>query len=71
MKKIVWLVITIVVALALLPVISTSISDLTGDGGDLNGTAAATILDLVPFFYVVLIVLGSMLAAFSFGRKGD
>lgn len=65
MNKLFSVVITIVVAVALLPVITAGISTLTGPEGDLNGTPVAALLDLVPLLYVAVVIIGGFLA----GRK--
>lgn len=67
MKRLFAIVIGIVVAVALLPVITTGIADLTGTGGALEGSPAAPLLDLVPLLYVAVVIIGSFLA----GKKFD
>ena len=41
-----------VVAISVIPTVVTSIADLTGTGGALEGTAAGTLLDLAPLVFV-------------------
>ena len=41
-----------VIAISVIPIIVTTISNLTGTGGDLNGTVAGTLLDLAPLVFV-------------------
>ena len=41
-----------VIAVSVIPTIVTAVSDLTGSGGALNGTVAATLLDLAPLVFV-------------------
>lgn len=61
MKRIVSIVVGIVVAVALLPVISNSITDLTGTGGSLENSPVAPLLDLVPLLYVAGVIITSIL----------
>lgn len=41
-----------VVAISVIPTIASSVSALTGVGGDLEGTVAGTLLDLAPLVFV-------------------
>jgi hypothetical protein len=41
-----------VIAVSVIPTIVTSINALTGDGGELEGTVAGTLLDLAPLVFV-------------------
>ena len=41
-----------VIAISVIPMIVTTISDLTGTGGALNGNIAGTLLDLAPLVFV-------------------
>ncbi len=61
MKKIFGGVITVVIAVALLPVITGAIAVLTGPDGDLEGTTVAPLLDLVPLLYVATSIIGGFL----------
>lgn len=49
-----WIKIAIgaVIAISVLPMIANTITDLTGTGGALEGTVAATLLDLSPIVFV-------------------
>lgn len=49
-------VITLVVGLALTPVIVTSVEDLTGVGKPLADSPAGSLLDLLPFVYIAGII---------------
>lgn len=53
-----WIKIAIgaVVAISVIPTIVTSVSTLTGVGGDLEGTVAGTLLDLAPLVFVASIL---------------
>jgi len=50
--------ITIVIGLALLPVINDFVDGLTGDGGALAGTTVGSLVDLLPILYVIVLVAG-------------
>ena len=41
-----------VIAIAVIPMIATTVTDLTGTGGALEGTVAGTLLDLAPLVFV-------------------
>jgi len=41
-----------VIAIAVVPMIATTVSDLTGDAGALHGTVAGTLMDLAPLVFV-------------------
>lgn len=41
-----------VIAMSVIPVVVTTVNDLTGSGGDLNGTPAGTLLALAPLVFV-------------------
>jgi len=45
-----------VVAISVIPTIVTSVSALTGVGGDLEGTVSGTLLDLAPLVFVASIL---------------
>ena len=53
-----------VIAISVIPTIVTSVSALTGVGGDLEGTVAGTLLDLAPLVFVASVL------AFLFTRTG-
>jgi len=50
----------IVIGLALLPVVATFASDLTGTGGQLEGTTVGALVDLMPILYVIILVAGAV-----------
>ena len=54
-----------VVAISVIPTIVTSVSALTGTGGDLEGTVSGTLLDLAPLVFVASIL------AFLFMKTGS
>ena len=54
-----------VVAISVIPTIVTSVSGLTGTGGDLEGSVAGTLLDLAPLVFVAAIL------AFLFMKTGQ
>ncbi len=54
-----------VIAIAVIPMIVTSVSSLTGAGGDLEGTVAGTLLDLAPLVFVAGVL------AFLFLKTGS
>jgi len=68
-SKLIAVVIGLVVGLSLLPVVYTFVTDLTGEGGDLEGTAAGALVDLLPILYVIILVAGAV-AYVTFSRKG-
>ena len=41
-----------VIAIAVIPMIANTVTQLTGTGGALNGTVAGTLLDLSPLVFV-------------------
>jgi hypothetical protein len=45
-----------VVAISVIPTIVTSVTALTGTGGDLEGTVSGTLLDLAPMVFVASIL---------------
>ena len=61
-----WIKIAIgaVVAISVIPTIVTSVTELTGVGGALEGQVAGTLLDLAPLVFVASIL------AFLFIRTG-
>lgn len=50
------LVIGFVIAVSMIPVVVTSVSDLTGTGGDLENTPAGTLLSIAPLILVASIL---------------
>lgn len=57
-NKLITGMITIVIGLALLPVVNNFVTDLTGDGADFAGTTVGTLIDLLPILYVIVLVAG-------------
>ena len=53
-----------VVAISVIPTIVTSVTALTGTGGDLENTVSGTLLDLAPLVFVASIL------AFMFLKTG-
>jgi len=49
-------VITLVISLALLPTLQSSIDELTGTEGVYNGTTEGALIDLIPVVMVVVFV---------------
>lgn len=58
-------VIGAVIAISVIPVLMSSIGDLTGEGGALTGTAAGTLLDIAP------LVLVAGVLAYIFTKSGS
>lgn len=58
-KTIIGIVITMVIGLALLPVVATFVDGLTGVGMTYAGTSTGTLIDLLPILYVLILVAGS------------
>lgn len=50
----------IVIGLALLPVVATFASDLTGVGGQLADTSVGALVDLMPILYVIILIAGAV-----------
>jgi hypothetical protein len=67
-NKLVGGLLTIVIGLSLLPVVNDFVTGLTGDGKVYEDTTIGTLIDLVPIFYVIVIV-GGVVALISIGRK--
>jgi hypothetical protein len=59
---------TIVIGLSLLPVVNDFVTGLTGSGKVYEDTTIGTLIDLVPIFYVIVIV-GGVVALISIGRN--
>ena len=57
-----------VIAISVVPIIVTTINDLTGTGGSLENTVAGTLLDLAPLVFVAG-VLGYLFL--KTGSKGE
>lgn len=58
-----------VIAISVIPIIATTVTDLTKTGGALGGTVSGTLLDLAPLVFVAG-VLGYLFLATG-SRKGD
>jgi hypothetical protein len=67
-NKLIGGLLTIVIGLSLLPVVNSFVTDLTGSGGVYADSTIGTLIDLVPLFYVIVIV-GGVVALITFGRK--
>lgn len=55
--KLVGVLIFVVIAMALLPTIMTSVTEGSANATDSGYTSAATLIDLVPLFYVIAILV--------------
>jgi hypothetical protein len=49
--------ITLVIGINLLPVLNDVITPLTGTGGAFEATATGSMLDLLPFLFVIIMVV--------------
>jgi hypothetical protein len=67
-NKLIGGLLTIVIGLSLLPVVHSFVDELTGSTGVYADTTIGTLIDLVPLFYVIVIV-GGVVALIAFGRK--
>ena len=54
-----------VIAISVIPTVVSAVTDLTGTGGALNGTAAGTLLDLAPLVFVAGVL------AYLFAKTGS
>jgi len=68
-SKLIGGLLTIVIGLSLLPVVNSFVADLTGTGMVYEDTTIGTLIDLVPLFYVIVIV-GGVVALIAFNRRG-
>jgi len=59
-NKMISALIAIVVGLSLLPVVYDFADGLTNSSGALYDTTAGTLVDLLPIFYVIILVAGSV-----------
>lgn len=59
-NKIIGVMIALVIGLALLPVVNSFATELTGTGGDLEGTTTGALVDLLPVLYVIILVAGAV-----------
>ena len=60
-NKLIGGLLSIVVGLALMPVIADSTSTLTGSGGTFEGTTTGSLIDLIPIIFVVVVVAATVL----------
>ena len=68
-KTLIGVVITIVIGLALLPVVQEFVSGLTGVGMVYADTTTGSLIDLLPVLYVLILVSGSALAIYFTAKK--
>lgn len=68
-SKIMAALVTIVVGLALTPIVFEFADNLTGDGGALAGTTAGTLVELIPVLFVLILVAGTIGYVY-FSRRG-
>lgn len=59
-NKIIGVMITMVIGLALLPVVGEFASTLTGVGGQFVDTIVGSLINLLPVIYVIILVAGSV-----------
>lgn len=67
-KSLIQGMIAVVIGLALLPVVNTFVTDLTGTGGELETSTVAPLINLIPTLYVIILVVG-LVAYVYFSRK--
>jgi urea transporter len=67
-NKLIGGLLTIVIGLSLLPVVHDFVDGLTGANMVYENTTIGTLIDLVPLFYVIVIV-GGVVALIAWGRK--
>jgi hypothetical protein len=68
-NKLIGGLLTIVIGLSLLPVVHDFVDGLTGTDMVYEDTTIGTLIDLVPLFYVIVIV-GGVVALIAFNRRG-
>ncbi|MDD4414960.1 MAG: hypothetical protein PHR14_10550 [Oscillospiraceae bacterium] len=69
-SKLLGALVTIVVGLALLPIVSDFVDGLTGTGMVYENTTTGSLIDLLPILYVLILVGGTIVAvAFSSRKK--
>jgi hypothetical protein len=68
-NKLIGGLLTIVIGLSLLPVVHDFVDGLTGTEMVYADTTIGTLIDLVPLFYVIVIV-GGVVALIAFNRRG-
>jgi len=56
-NKLLGALITLVIGINLLPILSDVITPLTGVGGTFENTATGSMLDLLPFLFVIVMVV--------------
>lgn len=59
-NKLIGVMIFLVVGLALLPVVASFVTDLTGTGGSFADSTVGALIDLLPILYVIILVAGSV-----------
>lgn len=59
-NKLIGGLVTMVIGLALLPVISDSLTPLTGTGGTYENTTTGALLDLLPTVFVIILVVATV-----------
>jgi hypothetical protein len=68
-KTLIGAVITIVIGLALLPVVGDFVDGLTGVGMTYADTTVGSLINLLPILYVLILVSGSALAVYFTSKK--
>ena len=58
-----------VIAISVIPIIAQTVMELTGSGGALHGTVAATLLDLAPLVFVAGVLAYLFTATGSRGSR--
>lgn len=59
-QKIMGIILIDVIGLALLPVLSSFVTELTGTTGAYVNTTTGSLIDLIPVVYVILLVVGNI-----------
>ena len=68
-SKILGAVVTIVIGLAMLPIVNEFVDNLTNEAtGDLAGTTTGSLVSLLPILYVLILVAGTI-GYVAFSRK--
>jgi hypothetical protein len=67
-KNLIQALIGMVIGLALLPVVGSFATELTGTGGTFEDTTVGALIDLVPVLYVIIVV-ASAVGFIAFNRK--
>lgn len=68
-SKLIGALIALVIGLALLPVVNDFVTDLTGTGGDFNGTTVGSLINLLPVLYVIILIAG-VVGFIAVNRRG-